>query len=301
LIHYMSDFYKHAASSVTDTIATITANPRLRAVLAYNFGDYGTVPRDAPFIMHAILQNHFLKGVSYPTGGSSQIAFSIIPTILSAGGAVLVRADVESIVIENNAAVGVKLRRDGNIVRAPTVISDAGLMNTVHRLLPSNVRPQFDHMLRHVRPGTGGMSVYVGLRGTAEELGLNGKHYWAVWDDASGPQACSQTDLDAIVQKFLNWDASDISASKPNVPMLFISFPSAKDPLWPQRHPNKSSATIVTFANYNWFRKWEDGRVMHRGDDYDAFKKTLGDMVWEQTLSLFPQLRDKVRVANIKL
>lgn len=39
------------------------------------------------------------------------------------------------------------------------------------------------------------------------------------------------------------------------VPLLFISFPSAKDPLWADKHPGKSTATIVTFANYDWFKE----------------------------------------------
>ena len=44
-------------------------------------------------------------------------------------------------------------------------------------------------------------------------------------------------------------------AAKGVVPLLFISFPSAKDPLWAEKHPGKSTATIVTFANYDWFKE----------------------------------------------
>ena len=114
-------------------LRSITSNTTLQAVLAYNFGDYGTIPKDSPFSMHAVLQNHFLKGVSFPVGGSSEIAFNIVPTITKAGGAVFVRAEVDQIVLDDSsgAAVGVKMKRDGKIIRAPVIVSAAGICNTV--------------------------------------------------------------------------------------------------------------------------------------------------------------------------
>ena len=83
------------------------------------------------------------------------------------------------------------------------------------------------------------------------------------------------------------------------MPLLFISFPSAKDPLWDEHHPGKSTATIVTFANYAWFEEWENARVMHRGKEYNDLKQALGKLVWDQTLALFPHLHDKVEYFDV--
>ena len=69
------------------------------------------------------------------------------------------------------------------------------------------------------------------------------------------------------------------------VPLLFISFPSAKDPLWDKKHPGKASATIVSFCNYEWFKDWEKGRVMHRGEEYEERKKKIGELIWKQVRS----------------
>ncbi|CAE7681432.1 retsat, partial [Symbiodinium microadriaticum] len=183
LVSFYTDYFLKAQKSVTEVIGSVTENTALRAVLSYNFGDYGTIPKDAPFGMHAALQNHFLHGVSFPVGGSSQIGFTIVPTILEAGGAAFVRAEVESIVTDSTGSVatGVKMKRDGNIISAPIIISDAGLFNTVTKLLSPSAAPKLDSMMRHVRHGTGGLSVYVGLKGTAAALGIEGKHYWAMW------------------------------------------------------------------------------------------------------------------------
>lgn len=51
--------------------------------------------------MHALLVDHYIKGAFYPRGGSSEIAFHTIPVIQRAGGAVLTRAPVQSILLDS--------------------------------------------------------------------------------------------------------------------------------------------------------------------------------------------------------
>lgn len=290
LVYWFTDYFKYAKVSVTDVLKKITSNPTLRAVLAYNFGDYGTIPQEAPFSMHASLQNHFLRGVSYPVGGSSEIGYYIIPSITSQGGGVFVNAKVEKIITNETGTTAIGVQVKGDIIKAPIIVSDAGLLNT-SKLLSESSSNQLQYMLRHVKSGTGGLSVYVGLKGTAKELGLEGKHYWAMWTKSG------QDDLDDITIKYLKRSKNEITSGP--VPLLFISFPSAKDPLWELKHPGKSTATIVTFANYEWFREWENERVMHRGKEYEEIKTAIGDLIWKQTLALFPQLKDKVEYFDV--
>ena len=77
----------------------MTADKRLQTVLTYAWGDYGTPPREAAFLTHALVMNHFWKcGGWYPVGGSSEIALNITPVIERSGGRVLVNADVTRIV-----------------------------------------------------------------------------------------------------------------------------------------------------------------------------------------------------------
>ena len=137
--------------------------------------------------------------------------------------------------------MGVKMKRDGQELRAPIIISDAGLFNSA-QLLPLKARPRLDPMLRHVEHGNGGFSVYVGLKGTAEELGVSGKHYWAMWTKDGAE------DLDEITHSYLQ--RSQKNATDGPVPMLFISFPSAKDPLWNKKHPGKSTASTEKIFCY---------------------------------------------------
>lgn len=161
----------------------------------------------------------------------------------------------------------------------------------VNKLLPAVGKAQMSPSLSHVRPGLGGISVYIGLRGTKEELNLQGKQFWALWTKAGAE------DLDSMVGTYLKRPRS--SATGAPIPLLFISFPSAKDPLWASRYPGKSTCTVVTVGNFDWFAQYESARVMHRGEEYDAFKKALGALIWRQTLALFPHLKDHVEYFDV--
>lgn len=169
-------------------------------------------------------------------------------------------------------------------VYAPVVISAAGIYNTYERLLCEK-KPVADKSLlktKAVRHGYGAMSVYVGLKGSKEEFGLKASNVWAF----------TGNDLDKITREFLQSGVS--TAGTQDIPLLFISFPSTKDPEWENRYPGKTTCTIITLTPYEWFERWEDERVMKRGEEYEEIKNRIGKRIWEQTCRHFPQLRDRV-------
>ena len=56
----------------------------------------------------------------------------------------------------------------------------------------------------------------------------------------------------------------------------------------------KTVCEVVTLARWDWFSKWENERVMKRGEEYETLKTAIGKRMWDQTLSIYPQLADKV-------
>lgn len=130
------------------------------------------MPKDASFSMHSLLITHYLNGAWYPKGGASEIAYHMIPIIEKAGGAVLVRAPVNRILFNDaEEAYGrlgpshprtrpaARMRRLTDCVcvfiilgvsvmkgheevhiRAPMVISNAGIFNTYQKLLPKELQ-----------------------------------------------------------------------------------------------------------------------------------------------------------------
>eukprot|EP00957_Ditylum_brightwellii_P178145 13568770-Ditylum_brightwellii.AAC.1 len=132
-------FHHFSQQTVHEVLAQLTDNEELQAVLAYNYGDYGMEPSRAPFLMHAIVMQGYLNGAYYPNGGPSTIVRKIVQTINAYDGQVLVKAPVQQILVDEetgNKVVGVQMK-DGKVIKAPVVCSDAGMVNTAKKLLPT--------------------------------------------------------------------------------------------------------------------------------------------------------------------
>jgi len=283
--YMMGDYIKYSQVSVQQVVDELTTNEKLRAVMAYCFGDYGTIPSQTPFVMHAILMNHFIrKGGFYPVGGASEIAFQMIPAIESAGGAVVSKAHVTRILTDACGRVqGVEVNGK-TVVKSKKVVSNAGIFNTFDKLLDEKLveKLQLKKNFDKVKPATSFMQVFVGLDGTSEELDLPKKQFWVF----TSPQ------LDQEAGNYLRKDK--LEAVNEEIPLLFVSFPSAKDATFDARHPGKSTCAIVTFSNIDWFEEWRGLPNRKKGAEYDELKNSFGEQAWSQVLKLMPHLKDKV-------
>ncbi len=273
-------FLRHARRTTGEVIASHVKDPVLRAVLAGQYGDYGLPPALSSFGSHALVAEHYLHGAAYPVGGSSRIAATILPVIEAAGGHVAVAADVEQVVVEDGRAAGVRLA-GGRIVRAPVVVSDAGWAATVGRLVPEEWRSRFP-ALTGIGPSCAHLSLYVGLRGTAAELGFTGTNQW-LYPDA---------DLDGSFQRF----GRDPGAP---FPIVYLSFASAKDPTFLDRYPGKATLEAVTMGPFAPFARWADTRPGHRGQEYEELKEGLRERLLAVVEARLPSIRGRVEVAEL--
>jgi all-trans-retinol 13,14-reductase len=275
-------FLRYARRSTADVISECVADPRLRAVLAAQWGNYGLTPSQSSFGIHAIVADHYFDGGAYPVGGASRIAATIIPKIERHGGAVLTRAEVQSILLEGTRAVGVRMA-DGREFRAECVVSDAGVAATFGALLPRHglVEPAA-RWAAPVPPSTAHVCLYLGIRGTAAELGLPKTNLW-VYDGH---------DHDRNLARFRADPASSL-------PVVFISFPSAKDPDFERRHPGCATMEVITLVPYEWFRPWENGRWRKRGAEYEAFKARLAERLLQTAFREVPSIQGKIRHAEL--
>lgn len=290
LANRLSSFFRYASRSLTEVVNELTQNKDLRAVLCYVFGTYGKIPKEASFSMHSLLVRHYLSGAWYPKGGASEIAYHMIPIIEKAGGAVLVRAPVNRILLnEAKEAIGVSVMKGQEEVHihAPMVISDAGIFNTYQTLLPKDVQtmPAIQKQLSMVQNGEGGMSIFIGLDGTKEELGLKAENYWIY----------SENNLDDLVEGYMKGNREE---SVKKIPLIFVASPSAKDPTWEERKPGKSTLTVVSFANYAWFEEWKDEKVKNRSADYKELKQTFINSVVEVLTEIYPKIKDRIEYVD---
>lgn len=272
-------FLEYATRSTYEVLEEITDNQELIQVLTGQFGDYGLPPKRSSFAAHAGLVRHYFDGANFPIGGAAEIAKNIDAVLEKAGSTFLVNAEVDKVLVEDNKAVGVKMA-DGKEFRADAVISAIGITNSYKSLLPEEVfqKHQLEQQLTKVKQASAHLCLYVGLKGTAEELNLSKANYWAHPGDVSHDDC---------------WDRYMADPSTP-FPLVFISFPSAKDPTWNERYPGKSTIDIVTVMPYHAFEKWEDTRWKNRGEEYEAIKEEYSQRLLDELFKLEPQLRDKV-------
>ncbi|MDH3860803.1 MAG: NAD(P)/FAD-dependent oxidoreductase [Gammaproteobacteria bacterium] len=261
-----------------DVLSDLTDDQDLIATLCGQWGDMGMPPRRSPFMAHAMIARHYLYGGYYPVGGSWRMAETIIPKIQAAGGEVFTYAKVEQILVENGRVAGVEMK-DGHRIRCDCIISSAGVDNTFNHLLPEDVaiKSGYRQRLTSVTPSMAHLGVYIGLKGTAEELGLPKTNFWIY----------PGNNYDKAVDAFMdNPDAP--------FPVVYISFPSAKDPDYENRHPGTATIEIVAPAPYERFEKWREETWGKRGDDYEALKEALGSRLMETLYDKLPHLRGKV-------
>ena len=136
--------------------------------------------------------------------------------------------------------------------------------------------------LQRVKPSVAHLCLYVGLKGTAQELGLGKANLW-VYNSAHHEQELARYQQD------------------PNAPfpVAYLSFPSAKDPSFEQRHEGRSSIEVITWAPYEWFESWEDTAWKKRGPEYDAFKQDFQERLLEVLYTQCPSTRGKVEISEL--
>ncbi|NP_659552.1 all-trans-retinol 13,14-reductase precursor [Rattus norvegicus] len=286
LLTRFSPFCRASTQSLAEVLKQLGASPELQAVLSYILPTYGVTPSHTTFSLHALLVDHYIQGAYYPRRGSSEIAFHTIPLIQRAGGAVLTRATVQSVLLDSaGRACGVSVKKGQELVNiyCPVVISNAGMFNTYQHLLPESVRylPDVKKQLTMVKPGLSMLSIFICLKGTKEELKLQSTNYYVYFD----------TDMDKAMECYVSMPKEK---APEHIPLLFIPFPSSKDPTWEDRFPDRSTMTVLVPTAFEWFEEWQEEPKGKRGVDYETLKNTFREASMSVIMKLFPQLEGKV-------
>lgn len=269
------------ATTVEDELRAMVPNEHLRRVLTGQWGYYGVTPDRASFGVHAGVVKHFLYGGWYPVGGAGSIAKALCKTVADAGGWTRIKASVAQILIEKGHAVGVRLST-GEDLRAASVVSAAGALATVNRLLPEEERAKtWAREVGAIRPAACHLCLYVGFKGDITRAGgmKASRWFYETWDHVK-PE----------------WEFQDPEA---RAPALYCSFPSLKDPKHDPGPEQLHTGEIITFCGFDAFAEWKDTRWKKRGEDYDALKARLTERLLEQFFAHLPELKPMLAYAEL--
>jgi phytoene dehydrogenase-like protein len=273
---------KSALQTTQQYLESHFRDPRLRAVLASQWADYGLPPGRSAFVAHAVIVNHYLNGAWYPAGGAGEIPKAASSVIHAAGGELLPGHEVTKIILEDGRAVGVEVQsKKGREqprmeFRAPVVVSDAGAWNTFTRLLPGEAVP-FRAELETLPEGLEGVELFLGLKRDPRELGFRGENYWL----------------------FSSFDHDQMSAGRDNLldgraPMAYLSFPSLKDP-----RAQSHTAEIVAPFSYRTLDEFRAEPWKRRGTNYESAKERITESLLDFVEQQHPGFRDLVAYAEL--
>ena len=255
-------FFKYSDKTTLDVLKSLTDDNKLIGVLTGQWGDYGLPPSRSSFAMHSFVARHYLDGANYPTGTSRKIAETISDLIEKNGGSLYVNAPVKSIEVNKGKATGVVMD-NGEIIRSRSIISNAGVFNTVNRLLNHNKSNSIlSNQMKNIRQTKSYVCLHLGLNKPAEDLEVKNTNLWIY----------SDYDHDKAVQNYLDNPKSDF-------PVVYVSFPSAKDDKLIKEHPNKVTLEAITLSRMSWYKKWEHLDWKKRGSEYEEDKKRLSKRI----------------------
>lgn len=273
---------KYVGRNTYDVLKELTRNEALISLLCARCGNYGLIPQKSSFVMHAAIANHYMGGATYPKGGSFEIFKKISDVITQNEGEIYVKGEVSEIITSGDKVEGLRME-DASLITADYYISNTGLRNTYFQLLKSDDKAQeVRDKLKEIEVSTSHFCVYAGFNKSDEALSFPKNNVWVY-------KSCHMEDDFAVFRK-------DPSAE---IPLVYISFPSAKDENWHVENKGRSTVQILIPAEYEWLEKWNDSKWMNRPEDYTAFKEGMKERMLEVFFRHFPQAKSSLEIAEI--
>jgi len=276
--------WRHYAAYTPDDFLTKYGfkSSKLRALLAGGqLIDWNGLPKETSFWVSAGIMTYYANGAFYPENGPEKIAEHFIPLIESAGGRVLTRALVKEIIVENDRAVGVKLKNEDEI-RSPLVVSDANPLITQQLLGKKGMTPPTT-----AKPGKSAIYGFISLDGPPESFDLKSPNYHTF------PGAAS-LDYDITVLQHRLYQNPDEFAKHA---LVWLTVPCMKDKTYAERYPGKSNLLLLAEAQWEWFKDFDSTRPSpssEREPGYLRIKQLWKDVFLERVYKYFPKTRGHV-------
>lgn len=240
--------------TTSEVIDKLITEPQLAAILSAQWGTYGGKPKEASFAVHAVVMGHYLEGAAYPVGGAAAIAKGLVPVIEASGGKAMAGTAASELMIEDGKAVGV-LTSTGQKFRSGSIVSAIGAGETVKHLLPDDLRQgDWAKEISTFKPSVCHFEVYIGFEGDITKYGATRANQWF----------------------YESWDTNDriwSGAADDPIQMMFVSFPSLKDPDHDPGTAKRHTCDMMVLADWSAVAEFSDGGAAERPLEWSALKE----------------------------
>ncbi|MEM7158107.1 MAG: NAD(P)/FAD-dependent oxidoreductase [Myxococcota bacterium] len=257
-------------------------NPKIRAVMAAQCGDYGLPPSRAPAVLGAALVLHFIDGSYFPRGGSGSLRDALVDKGRAMGASYRRRAEVAKIEVKNGRVRGVTLA-DGEFIEADVIVSAVDPTLTYGKLIDDEHLPR--RLVRKVRrtvPSVASLCVFLGLERDLRDHGMGA---FNVWDYPSW-------DIDSVF-------GPTCDGTLPDDYGFFLSPNSLKDDTGTMAPEGCSTLEIVTLAPFQPFAAWQNEKALKRSESYEAFKSEAADVLMASVERRWPGLVGDVAIKDV--
>jgi phytoene dehydrogenase-like protein len=264
-------------------------DPKVKAVLLGQSGDYGLPPSEVSAFLHLGLAGHYFRGAYYPKGGGQIIADKLAAEIERNGGTIHLKHPVEKVVVESGKALGVRLEAKAGgtprEVRARVVLSNADLRLTLESLVGVEHLPaSWSARVPELTMAAALFITCLGVRGDMRAKGMRASNYWQ---------------FDSYDMEGFYTEARHGGAIRSRG--CYVTSATLKDPASAAHHApsgitNVEVMTIVPGASARWHVRDDDADAFRYKDNepYRALKSKLEDEMLARLDRLFPGSREDV-------
>lgn len=276
----------HREATLAEVLDGRIRDPRCRAVIAGQSGDYGLPPSKVSAMLHMGLQGHYFRGAHYPKGGGQVIADRVVEQLEAAGGEVHLRTPVEQILVEGGRAVGVRLApkagRPAVDVRADVVLSNADIKRTLLELIdPIELPYGWIRRADRFEMAAALFIMFLGIEGDLRDLGMGNHNIWQF------------DDYDA--ERFYSCDMDRRGEGPIAVRGCYVTSATMKDPSRPDHHapPGIGNLEVMCLVPGEP-RRWgaDEGSADHwsykHGSVYRARKHEVEEELVRRLEALYP-------------
>ncbi len=261
--------------------------PDLKKCLSVFCGYYGTAPSETNALFYAIATGEYLVfGGQYYKTRSQDMSNALADAIYAKSGQILFDTEIEEILLsksvsgkkDENSIDGVK-DSDGNIYPAKAVIVNSSVPLLFSRMLPKNSVPK-DYLksVKAYRKSLSSFVVWLGLDKEIDQV----KDYEIEIDVGKD----SKYDKDRLFKGGYIGSGFGITIYD----NLFKGY----------SYPGTSTMSIMSFADYDFWKKFEKDYFNGNKDAYNRKKHQLAESLIKKTEDLLiPGLRESIEVMEI--
>ena len=255
---------------------------KLKTIVSSLWGYFGLPPSKLASIYYALpVMGYLAEGGYYPVGKSQKISSALAKFIEERGGKVLLRERVDSILVKDHAAYGVKTA-DGKEYTGRVVVSNANAYDTFHKMMDEKeFLKNFLARMDGFSVSLSSFQIFLGLKkDLVGEVGIADTEifYEPGYDDDEGYRAA----LNAEVEK----QGFGLT--------LY-------DNLYPGFSPQgKNTINIIVLQGYEPWKKYEADYFAGKKDAYRAEKERMADILIKKAEeTLLPGLSKAIEVKEI--